>query len=625
MDVQSGESPVAQAIAQALVEGFNKHYRIFRETSRRAKELYEAAQWQKQLDAVRERVQFYDDRVDETVQRLHDEFDADSLDDSTWLQVKLQFIGMLINHRQPELAETFFNSVTTKILHRSYFNNDYLFARPAISTEYIESYPPVYSSYYPRDRGLRATIRRIVEDFDWQRSFEDLDRDVDFVMRAARAHLGDWPPMEVNCQIQVLYSAFYRNTTAYIIGKTVNGYQETPFAIAVRHNERGLLYLDALILDPWRISVLFSLSRAYFLVDMEVPSGYVQFLRSIMPNKPRSELYTMLGLGKQGKTMFFRDLVSHLRHSNDQFIIAPGIRGLVMLVFTLPSFPYVFKIIKDVFGASKNMDRATVKRKYLMVKHVDRVGRMADTLEFSYAALPLARFHPELLEELRTLAPSSFEIDGDKVIIKHLYIERRMIPLNLYLQEACEAAPDDPAAQAQLEHAVVEYGNAIKDLVAANIFPGDMLWKNFGVTRHGKVVFYDYDEIEYLTDCHFRHVPPPRHEEDELSSEPWYSVAKGDVFPETFGPFLLGHPRVREVFMRHHAELLTPEFWQENKERIQRGEVIDFFPYAAQRRFGVSEGINGAPEWVEPVTDRSETPADRHDISAAVASVESSE
>ncbi|HRO37171.1 isocitrate dehydrogenase kinase/phosphatase AceK regulatory subunit, partial [Thauera sp.] len=369
MDLQSGESPVAQAIAQALVEGFNKHYRIFRETSRRAKELYEAAQWQKQLDAVRERVQFYDDRVDETVQRLHDEFDADSLDDSTWQQVKLQFIGMLINHRQPELAETFFNSVTTKILHRSYFNNDYLFARPAISTEYIESYPPVYSSYYPRDRGLRATVRRIVEDFDWQRSFEDLDRDVDFVMRAAQAHLGGWPPMEVNCQIQVLYSAFYRNKTAYIIGKTVNGYQETPFAIAVRHNARGLLYLDTLILDPWRISVLFSLSRAYFLVDMEVPSGYVQFLRSIMPNKPRSELYTMLGLGKQGKTMFFRDLVSHLRHSNDQFIVAPGIRGLVMLVFTLPSFPYVFKIIKDVFGASKNMDRATVKRKYLMVKH----------------------------------------------------------------------------------------------------------------------------------------------------------------------------------------------------------------------------------------------------------------
>lgn len=576
MDVQLGENPVAQAIAQALVEGFNKHYRIFRETSRRAKELFEGAQWQKQLDSVRERVQFYDDRVAETVTRLLGEFDADALDDATWQQVKLQFIGMLINHRQPELAETFFNSVTTKILHRSYFNNDYLFARPAISTEFIESYPPVYSSYYPQERGLRATIRRIVEDFDWQRSFEDLERDVHLVMRAALAHLGEWPQMEVNCQIQVLYSAFYRNKTAYIIGKTVNGYQEYPFAIAVRHNARGLLYLDTLILDPWRISVLFSLSRAYFLVDMEVPSGYVQFLRSIMPNKPRSELYTMLGLGKQGKTMFFRDLVSHLRHSNDQFIIAPGIRGLVMLVFTLPSFPYVFKIIKDTFGSSKNMDRATVKRKYLMVKHVDRVGRMADTLEFSYAALPLSRFHPELLEELRTLAPSSFEIDGDKVIIKHLYIERRMTPLNIYLEKANDT---------ELEEAVREYGNAIRELAIANIFPGDMLWKNFGVTRYGRVVFYDYDEIEYMTDMNFRAIPPAPYEEMEMAAEPWYSAGPMDVFPEEFATFLLGVPRVRKAFLKHHRDLLAPKFWQRAQQRIRDGYVEDFFPYPLELRF----------------------------------------
>ncbi len=576
MDVQLGENPVAHAIAQALVEGFNKHYRIFRDTSRRAKELFEAAQWQKQLDAVRERVQFYDDRVDETVARLHDEFDADALDDITWQQVKLQFIGMLINHRQPELAETFFNSVTTRILHRSYFNNDYLFARPAISTEYIEAYPPVYSSYYPRDRGLRTTIRRIVEDFDWQRSFEDLDRDVDLLMRATLAHLGEWPQMEVNCQIQVLYSAFYRNKTAYIIGKTVNGYQEYPFAIAVRHNARGQLYLDTVLLDPWRISVLFSLSRAYFLVDMEVPSGYVQFLRSIMPNKPRSELYTMLGLGKQGKTMFFRDLVAHLRHSNDQFIVAPGIRGLVMLVFTLPSFPYVFKVIKDVFGAAKNMDRATVKRKYLMVKHVDRVGRMADTLEFSYAALPLSRFHPELLEELRTLAPSAFEIDADKLIIKHLYIERRMTPLNLHLEKA-----DD----AETEAAVREYGNAIRELAIANIFPGDMLWKNFGVTRYGRVVFYDYDEIEYMTDMNFRAIPPAPYEEMELAGEPWYSAGPMDVFPEEFATFLLGVPRVRKAFLRYHRDLLSPGFWQQAQQRIREGYVEDFFPYPEELRF----------------------------------------
>lgn len=591
MDPVSGENPVAQAIAQALIEGFNKHYRIFRETSRRAKESFEAADWQGQLDAVRERVQFYDERVDEAVQRLRQEFDADSLDDATWQQVKLHYIGMLIRHKQPELAETFFNSVCCKILHRTYYNNDYIFARPAIATEYIESFPPVYSSYYPRDEGLRATVRRIVEDFDWQRPFEDLDRDVDHLLRATVHYLGKWPAMEVNCQIQVLYSAFYRNKTAYIIGKAINGYQETPFALAVRHNAAGMLYIDAIILDPWRISVLFSLSRAYFLADMEVPSGYVHFLRSIMPNKPRSELYTMLGLGKQGKTMFFRDLVAHLRHSNDRFIVAPGIRGMVMLVFTLPSYPYVFKIIKDVFGSSKNMDRATVKRKYLMVKQVDRVGRMADTLEYSNAALPLARFDPDLLKELAQQAPSSFEIEGDSVIIKHLYIERRMTPLNIYL----EKATDD-----EVEHAVREYGNAIRELAIANIFPGDMLWKNFGVTRYGRVVFYDYDEIEFMTDMNFRRIPPAPYPEMELSGEPWYSAGPMDVFPEEFATFLLGSPRVRKAFLKHHRDLLEPGFWQQAQETIRSGYVEDFFPYPQEIRFRELFGEAGSACPVTP-------------------------
>ena len=382
--------------------------------------------------------------------------------------------------------------------------------------------------------------------------------------------------MEVNCQIQVLYSAFYRNKTAYIIGKAINGYQEYPFTLAVRHTPSGKLFIDTLLLDPWRISVLFSLSRAYFMVEMEVPSGYVQFLRSIMPNKPRSELYTMLGLGKQGKTMFFRDLVSHLRHSNDQFIIAPGIRGLVMLVFTLPSYPYVFKIIKDVFGASKNMDRATVKRKYLMVKHVDRVGRMADTLEFSYAALPLSRFHPDLLEELSRLAPTSFELDGDSVVIKHLYIERRMTPLNIHLEHESDEG---------VEHAVREYGNAIREMAIANIFPGDMLWKNFGVTRYGRVVFYDYDEIEYMTDMNFRAIPPAPYEEMEMAAEPWYSAGPMDVFPEEFGTFLLGTPRIRKAFLKHHRDLLAPDFWRKAQDSIRSGHVEDFFPYPQELRF----------------------------------------
>ena len=572
-------------IAQALIEGFNKHYRLFRETSAAATQRFEAADWAGQQRAQRERIEFYDARVAEAAERLQRDFGAAQRSSNTWQQAKLHFIGLLTNHPQPELAETFFNSVTTKILDRSYFHNDFIFMRPAVSTEYIENDEPearpTYRAFYPTREHLRETLREVVTHFGLARPFAALEDDLDAVQAALLEQLGDFQP-RANFQIQVLSSLFYRNKGAYVIGKVVNGYREIAFALPILHDGKGQLFIDAALFGEEDLLVLFSFARAYFMVDMEVPSACVQFLRSIMPRKPRAELYSALGLQKHGKNLFYRDFLHHLRHSSDRLRLAPGIKGMVMLVFDLPSFPFVFKVIKDFYPLQKDTTREQIMGKYLLVKQHDRVGRMADTLEFSNVAFPLARFEEAVIEELRQFAPSQLEIsdrDGDgqlELILKHVYIERRMIPLNIYLQDA---TPE------QLAHAVIEYGNAIKDLVAANIFPGDMLWKNFGVTRHGKVVFYDYDEIEYLSDCHFRRVPQPRNEEEEMSGEIWYSVGPRDVFPETFEPFLLGNPAVREVFMAHHADLLDAAFWQGHQARIRAGHVHDVFPYDTARRF----------------------------------------
>ena len=593
------DSTVAYHIAKAMMDGFNRHYRLFRTESARAKHRFETRDWPAQQRAQRERIEFYDLRVRECVQRLHKEFKADQQPMDVWEQVKLHYIGLLVNHHQPELAETFFNSVTTKILQRAYFQNDFIFVRPAVSTEYIENDErgalPTYRCYYPTPASMLAEVRRMVEDFDLRVPFDDLGRDAGLVLDAMRQRF-DHTKLRANFQIQALSGLFYRNKGAYVVGKIINGFQEVPFALPILHDHNGRLVIDAALFGEDDLLMLFSFARAYFMVDMEVPSAYVQFLRSLMPRKPRAEFYNALGLAKQGKTLFYRDFLAHMRHSTDQFRIAPGIKGMVMLVFDLPSFPFVFKVIKDFYPAQKDTTREQIRSKYLLVKQHDRVGRMADTLEFSEVGFPRARFTDELIAEIQKFAPSQLEIsdrngDGDvEVILKHCYIERRMIPLNIYLQEsfdALQAKADDPAARSQLERAVVEYGNAIKDLVAANIFPGDMLWKNFGITRHGKVVFYDYDEIEYVTDCNFRRVPAPRNEEDEMSGEVWYAVGKHDVFPETFGPFLLGNPMVREVFMRHHADLLDAAFWQRHKERIAAGHVYDVFPYERDRRFHV--------------------------------------
>jgi isocitrate dehydrogenase kinase/phosphatase len=607
------DSTLAYDIAKAMMDGFNRHYGLFRTESSRAKHRFEVADWHGQQRAQRERIEFYDLRVKECSMRLEREFKAADQGMDVWQQVKLHYIGLLVDHHQPELAETFFNSVTTKILHRSYFQNDFIFVRPAVSTEYIENDEPAsrptYRSYYPKPENMASVLEDLVKDFDLICHFVDLPRDVACVVNAINQKMNE-TKLRANFQIQVLSGLFFRNKGAYIVGKIINGFNELPFALPILHvqsdvtiadenaDKQPVLCIDAALFGEDDLLVLFSFARAYFMVDMEVPSAYVQFLRSMMPRKPRNEIYSALGLQKQGKTLFYRDFLHHLRHSTDKFRIAPGIKGMVMLVFDLPSFPYVFKVIKDYYPPQKDTTREQIKGKYLLVKQHDRVGRMADTLEYSEVAFPRNRFDDELIAEIEKFAPSQLEVsdrDGDghvEVIIKHIYIERRMIPLNIYLQEAFDVGltdpkPDSNSARAlqQIERGVVEYGNAIKDLVAANIFPGDMLWKNFGITRNGKVVFYDYDEIEYITDCNFRKVPQPRNEEEEMSGEVWYSVGPRDVFPETFGPFLLGNPAVRTMFMKHHADLLEASFWQGHKERIAQGHVFDVFPYENERRF----------------------------------------
>ncbi|AJY12244.1 bifunctional isocitrate dehydrogenase kinase/phosphatase [Burkholderia dolosa] len=572
-------SQIGFDVAQTMLEYFDRHYRIFREAAVEAKTRFEHADWHGLQRLARERITSYDDRVKECVEVLQDEYDAENIDDEVWQQIKLHYIGLLTSHRQPECAETFFNSVCCKILHRSYFNNDFIFVRPAISTEYLENdepaAKPTYRAYYPAADGLAVTLERIVTNFQLEPPFEDLARDIACVMQAITDEFGRFDEAP-NFQIHVLSSLFFRNKSAYIVGRIINADRVLPFAVPIRHVRAGLLALDTVLLRRDQLQIIFSFSHSYFLVDMDVPSAYVDFLCTIMPGKPKAEIYTSVGLQKQGKNLFYRDLLHHLSHSSDRFIVAPGIKGLVMLVFTLPSFPYVFKIIKDHFPPPKETTRAQIMEKYQLVKRHDRLGRMADTLEYSSVALPLARLDHALVRELEKEVPSLLEYEGDNLVIKHLYIERRMTPLNLYLQNGTDA---------DVEHGVKEYGNAVKELMKANIFPGDMLYKNFGVTRHGRVVFYDYDEIEYLTDCNVRRVPPPRNDEDELSGEPWYTVGPHDIFPETYGPFLLGDPRVRAVFIKHHADFFDPALWQASKDKLLQGELPDFYPYDTSLRF----------------------------------------
>ena len=570
----------ASEVARAILAGFDRHYRLFREASARAKSLFEGADWPALRELSRERIQMYDQRVEEAVDEVLARFPEAETDESLWPAIKLAYIPLLHEHRQPECAETFYNSVACHVLHRRYYRNEFIFWRPAVATEHLEGEELAYRSYYPHRAGLRGTLAAMVRDFGLANPWEDLGRDLRSVVRALRARFPRPARARPSLQIQVLGSLFFRNKAAYAVGRIVNGSEEVPFAVPILQNGRGELYLDALLLDADQLIILFSFARAYFFVDMEVPAACVSFLRQLMPRKPRAELYMCVGLAKQGKTMFYRDLFYHLKHSSDRFAVAPGIKGMVMLVFTLPSFPYVFKVIRDRFAPPKDMDRQTVLDKYLLVKLHDRVGRMADTLEYSLVALPLERFAPALLDELRREAASSIEFEDDKIVIRHMYIERRMQPLNLYLEEAL--GDREPA---RVRRALHDYGDAIKELAGAGIFPGDMLLKNFGVTRHDRVVFYDYDEIADMADCNFRRIPPPRSYEDEVAAEPYWSVGPKDVFPEQFARFLVSEPGSREIFLERHADLMDPAYWAGLQSRLREGDEAEVYPYPEEIRF----------------------------------------
>ena len=578
-------SQYAFDMAQVILEGFEKHYRIFREASLQAKEYFESQNWPGIRDLIKGRIDYYDDRVRECVVSLEEEFDAINLNSDIWQQVKLHYIGLLTNHHQPELAETFFNSIITRVLNHTYYHNDFIFLRPTISTEYIENdeirSKPTYRAHYPKDHSeFKKTFLNIVTSYELALPFEDLDKNLDDLIETVDEKL-DGLEISTNFQIHVLTSLFFRNKMAYIVGRIINGDTTIPMIIALHFNKNNKLEIDAILLNKEEVSILFSFTYSYFLVEMEVPSAYVTFLRTLLPRKPRQEIYTSLGLQKHGKNLFYRDFLHHLNHSTDQFRIAPGIKGLVMLVFDLPSYPYVFKMIKDYFPPPKETTRELIKSKYQLVKQHDRVGRMADTLEFSNIALPLDRFNPELIAELEKhckslLSYTKNDADEKELTISHLYIERRMTPLNIMLQNGTDE---------EVENGLIEYGNAIKELIAANIFPGDMLYKNFGLTRHGRVVFYDYDEIEYFTDCNIRKIPQARTEEEELSGETWYHVGPKDIFPESYGTFLLGDTRVKKYFLKHHADFFEPSTWLYFQNLLKDGHTPDHFGYPEHLRF----------------------------------------
>jgi isocitrate dehydrogenase kinase/phosphatase len=575
---------LAPQLARSILTGFERHFSVFQEITASARERFEEGDWEAVRQAAAKRISFYDQRVRETVVKLRASFGVGELDEPLWQAVKAAYTDLLAQHSRAELAETFYNSVFCRLFERNYFNNRNIFVESVADRAALAERYRGFMSFHPREGGLETCVWEVLSAFYFAPPYEDIDRDAARIAEALRARSPLAAGSLEQVHIDVLEAPFFRNKGAYLIGRVMRGGDSHPFIVPLANNGRGGIYADALLTTAEEAEAVFSFARAYFLVKTPVPAATVAFLGELMPAKPLAELYMSIGFHKQAKNELYRDFLHHLARTDDAIEMAPGTRGLVMTVFTLPSYPFVFKVIRDRFAPQKEVTEALVRRRYLQVKVHDRVGRMADTLEFSDVAFPLGRFPPDLLRELQEQIPSKLAIEGEVLFIRHLYIEKRMAPLNLVLEQA---SPDET------REVLDDWGRAIKELMGVNIFPGDLLFKNFGVSCSGKVVFYDYDEVCYLTECNFRKIPEPRTPEDELASEPWYSVGPNDIFPEELPTFLTSDPEQRRLLRELHPELFDYRYWQRRQQDVKQGIHGDVFPYPHRVRFPRPEPIAG--------------------------------
>ena len=560
--------------AAIIAESFRGYVEGFRDVTRNARAHFESANWHGVQHDAALRFDLYADAVGAGLVKLRELLDTRIDDRPTWTALRGAYAEVIASRGDVELAESFFNSFTRKLFHT-------IGVDPAV--EFISSgtvSPPIPRTEaatvrFPRAGSLRRLVREILEAYRFACDWEDADGDAGKIAIAMEDRLD---AREVRA-VELARPVFFRGKAAYLVGRVETDRGDVPLVLALT-NPGGKIVVDAVLLDENDVSIVFSFARSYFFVETEWPHETVAFLKAIMPRKPIAELYNAVGCNKHGKTLLYRSMLRHLETTDDRFEIAPGQRGMVMSVFTLPGLDVVFKVIKDRFDYPKTVTHQEVRDKYRLVFRHDRAGRLVDAQEFEHLEFDRSRFSDELLQELKHVATEAVEFRGDSVVIRHLYTERRLRPLDVYLRTA-----ELPPAR----EAIVEYGQVLRDLAATNIFPGDMLLKNFGVTRHGRLIFYDYDELCLLTECNFRELPQPRTDLEEVSSEPWYYVGERDIFPEEFRSFLGLRKDLLHTFLAHHEELLHVDFWRRMQDLHHRGEVVDIFPYRSSSRLRGSD------------------------------------
>lgn len=579
--------PRDEAISIAVrltLEAFESFNAEFQSITRRAKQTFEDREWSAgRRDAV-ERLDLYEKSLGVVATRLENVLGDQAKEEPLWSCAKSRFAPLIAQRYDVDRAETFFSSVTRKMLSTVGVNRGveffHLHPKATIPTQHESVY-----RRYAGDESARSMVARIFNDFHFWVPYENLERDVELVANEVDLHL--WPLVgnEKAFAIDVAKAVFFRNKMAYIVGRIVADVHVVPLIIPLVNTEAGIR-VDAVLLSEADANNVFNFAYSYFHVDLDRYDALIYFLRSILPDVDLGELYTSLGYNRHGKTELYRDLHRFVHVSRQQFVIAPGLEGAVMIVFTLPGYGFVFKVIKDQpcflrskSNTPKEITQTRVREQYAFVSHRDRAGRMVDTQEFENLRFKRKRFTEVLLDEFRLAANRNVTITDEYVILRHLYVQRKVVPLPMYF-----ARETNPEA---IRKVLIDFGYFLKDLAWSGVFPCDLFnaW-NYGVMPRGRVVLYDYDDVVPMERVTFREKPVPRTELEEFApEEDWIVATQEDFFLDELDRYSGIPSLLKGVFKSVHGDLYTMQFWDGLVAQLRNGEIFDIIPYDRTKRF----------------------------------------
>jgi isocitrate dehydrogenase kinase/phosphatase len=577
------------AEAAGIILGAHRRYLArFNGITAKAQETFETRAWIQGALHAAERVRLYRDAVDGVWLGLERAYSGQLLSREFWLAGRRALLETVFDDYDADLALTFFYSTMRLAFDRLDAPVEY--ADDGLAERSHVSSPHPATRRYRADGGrLSASIAQALADCAFRAPFRNLAPEAGLaagrMLEGWRAEIGASTPRH----LEILRPVFFRDQEAYIAGKLWAREGEMPVVLALRNDERGIA-LDAVLTGKEDMrNILFVSTRSTFHVLADEYREVLAFLDSLAPERGHPAMCAVLGFTHPARVALNQRLRDHLARTRERFARVPGREGMAMVVFGPPGFPYVFKVIRDFSAKQGWTGRQRIMDVYRWVHEINRGRLMLDAWIYRNLRFPRDAFEPGVLQELLSAAPQSVRLDGDAVILKDVYAQRRVRPLNTFFEEEEERALRERAADA--------LGCFIKDLASMGLFVSDCygLTFNLGLTHGFNAALFDFDDLGSLLRHNFRETPP-MDEKDELLwnpevDGPWFAVAENDVLVDEWERFLGVPLDLQACFREKHGDLFTTAYWTQVQRRILSGEQHYVLPYPQERRLSAARQI----------------------------------